>query len=80
MTKSKSMATEETGINEYLEANGIEPVKPTLANTSFSSGRTAVTHHCAGPLPQPTAGRDTFRAAHTERPADRKLEGRGDAG
>lgn len=75
VTKSKSMATEETGINEYLEANGIEPIETDLGEYIIQLRGEPPSHIIAPAIhlnKQQVA--DTFRAAHTERPADRKLE------
>jgi len=75
VTKSKSMATEEAGINEYLEANGIEPIETDLGEYIIQLRKEPPSHIIAPAIhlnKQQVA--DTFRAAHTDRAADRKLE------
>lgn len=75
VTKSKSMATEETGINDYLEANGIEPIETDLGEYIIQLRGEPPSHIIAPAIhlnKQQVA--DTFRDAHTNRPADRPLE------
>lgn len=75
VTKSKSMATEEVGINEYLEANGIEPVETDLGEYIIQLRKEPPSHIIAPAIHlNKHQVADTFRAAHTGRPAGRKLE------
>ena len=47
--KSKSMVSEEMGLNEILEAAGIEAVETDLGEYIIQlAGRNALSHHCAG--------------------------------
>ena len=75
VTKSKSMVSEEMGINEHLKANGIDPIETDLGEYIIQLRDEPPSHIIAPAIhldKQQVA--DTFRKAHTARPAHRKLE------
>ena len=75
VTKSKSMATEEAGINDYLEAHGIEPVETDLGEYIIQLRKEPPSHII---MPAIHLNRqqvaNTFRSAHDHLPPERKLE------
>ncbi|MEQ8667262.1 MAG: LutB/LldF family L-lactate oxidation iron-sulfur protein [Rhodospirillales bacterium] len=75
VTKSKSMATEEIGLNDYLEEHGIEPVETDLGEYIIQLRKEPPSHII---MPAIHLNRqqvaDTFRAAHDHLPPGRKLE------
>ncbi|HTR16389.1 MAG TPA: lactate utilization protein B [Acetobacteraceae bacterium] len=77
VTKGKSMASEEIGLNEHLEAHGIEPVETDLGEYVLQLRREPPSHIIA---PAFHLNREdweaSFRAAHTDLPADRVFQER----
>ncbi len=75
VTKSKSMVSEECGINEHLAANGIEPVETDLGEYIIQLREEPPSHIIAPAIHlNKRQVAETFRAAHADRPADRALE------
>ena len=73
-TKSKSMIGEELAINDYLEQNGVRPVETDLGEYIIQLRREPPSHIIAPAIHLSLAQvADTFRAAHTDRPAGRTL-------
>ncbi|SDB34293.1 LutB/LldF family L-lactate oxidation iron-sulfur protein [Bauldia litoralis] len=74
VTKGKSMIAEEIGLNEYLEEHGIEPVETDLGEYIIQLRHEGPSHIIA---PAVHLNKDqveeSFRAAHTDLPADRDL-------
>ncbi|MDA8051480.1 MAG: LutB/LldF family L-lactate oxidation iron-sulfur protein [Rhodospirillales bacterium] len=79
VTKGKSMISEEIGINDFLEANGITPVETDLGEYIVQLGHEPPSHIIA---PAFHLNRDDwearFRAAHKDLPADRVFRERRD--
>ena len=79
VTKGKSMISEELGINEHLEAHGITPVETDLGEYILQVRHEAPSHIIA---PAFHLNREdweaSFRAAHTDLPADRVFHERRD--
>jgi L-lactate dehydrogenase complex protein LldF len=79
VTKGKSMISEEIGINEHLERNGIEPVETDLGEYIIQLRHEAPSHIIA---PAFHLNREdweaSFRKSHTELPADRVFHERRD--
>jgi L-lactate dehydrogenase complex protein LldF len=79
VTKGKSMLSEECGINEHLEQHGITPVETDLAEYILQLRKEPPSHIVA---PAFHLNRDdweaSFRAAHTDLPADRVFSERRD--
>ena len=75
VTKGKSMIAEEVGLNDHLEANGIEPVETDLGEYIIQL-RHEPPSHIIAPAVHVTKEqvRDDFLANHTHLPADRSLE------
>jgi L-lactate dehydrogenase complex protein LldF len=73
-TKGKSMVAEEIGLNEFLEANGIEPVETDLGEYIIQLRREPPSHIIAPAvhLTKEQVEAD-FRRAHTGLPLDRDL-------
>ena len=74
VTKGKSMISEEIGLNEHLEANGIEPVETDLGEYIIQL-RGEVPSHIIAPavhVNQDQVEAD-FRRVHTHLPAERDL-------
>jgi L-lactate dehydrogenase complex protein LldF len=70
VTKGKSMISEEIGLNEHLEANGVTRWRPTSANTSSScAARRRATSSRRPSTSTRTRSRPTFRRVHTHLPA-----------
>lgn len=74
-TKGKTMIGEEIGINDFLEANGIEPVETDLGEYIIQL-RHETPSHIIGPALHVTKKQveETFRAAHTDLDPKRNLE------
>ena len=79
VTKGKSMISEELGINEHLERNGIEPVETDLGEYIIQLRHEAPSHIIA---PAFHLNREdweaSFRKAHTDLPPDRVFHERRD--
>ncbi|MBX6745461.1 MAG: lactate utilization protein, partial [Acetobacteraceae bacterium] len=79
VTKGKSMISEELGINEHLEANGIQPVETDLGEYILQLRKEAPSHIIA---PAFHLNREDweadFRRMHTDLPADRVFHERRD--
>jgi L-lactate dehydrogenase complex protein LldF len=74
VTKGKSMVAEEIGLNEHLEANGIEPVETDLGEYIIQL-RHEPPSHIIAPAVHVTKEQveGDFRRVHTGLPADRDL-------
>jgi len=74
VTKGKSMITEEAGINEHLEANGIEPIETDLGEYIIQL-RDEPPSHIIAPAIHLSKEQvaDTFVAEHTDFAPDRDL-------
>lgn len=75
VAKSKSMISEEIGINAYLEENGVEPVETDLGEYIIQLRKEPPSHIIAPAIhlsKQQVA--DTFREAHTDLDETRSLE------
>jgi L-lactate dehydrogenase complex protein LldF len=74
VTKGKSMVAEEIGLNEHLEANGIEPVETDLGEYIIQL-RHEPPSHIIAPSVHLTKEQveSDFRRAHSDLPADRDL-------
>ncbi|NKC30450.1 lactate utilization protein B [Falsiroseomonas selenitidurans] len=79
VTKGKSMISEELGINEHLEAHGIEPVETDLGEYILQI-RKEPPSHIIGPAFHLNREdwESTFREMHTELPRDRVFHERSD--
>ncbi len=79
VTKGKSMISEELGVNEHLEANGIQPVETDLGEYILQVRHETPSHIIA---PAFHLNREdweaSFRAAHTDLPPDRVFHERRD--
>ncbi len=79
VTKGKSMISEELGINDHLEANGITPVETDLGEYILQLRHETPSHIIA---PAFHLNREdweaSFRAAHTDLPAERVFRERRD--
>lgn len=75
VTKGKTMIGEEIGINDHLEANGIEPVETDLGEYIIQLRKEPPSHIIA-PAIHVTKEQvaDAFRAAHTDLDPNRSLE------
>ena len=75
VTKGKTMVGEEIGINDFLEANGIEPVETDLGEYIIQL-RHETPSHIIGPALHVTKRQveETFRKAHTDLEAGRNLD------
>jgi L-lactate dehydrogenase complex protein LldF len=78
-TKGKSMVSEEIGLNDYLAANGVEPMETDLGEYIVQLRHEPPSHIIA---PAFHLNREdwvaSFRRAHTDLPADRVLAERSD--
>lgn len=74
VTKGKSMVAEETGLNDFLEANGVAPVETDLGEYIIQLRRETPSHIVA-PAVHLTQGQveDTFRQHHTHLEPGRPL-------
>ncbi|MEX2408260.1 MAG: LutB/LldF family L-lactate oxidation iron-sulfur protein [Rhodovibrionaceae bacterium] len=74
VTKGKSMIAEEIGLNEFLEAKGIEPIETDLGEYIIQLRREPPSHIIA-PAIHLTKEQvaDDFRRVHDKLPADRQL-------
>ncbi len=79
VTKGKSMISEELGINEHLERNGIQPIETDLGEYIIQLRKESPSHIIA---PAFHLNREDweaqFRASHTDLPADRVFAERRD--
>ena len=79
VTKGKSMISEEIALNDYLEANGVQPVETDLGEYILQLRHEAPSHIIA---PAIHLNREdwerAFRKAHTDRPSDRRFAERRD--
>ena len=74
VTKGKTMIAEEIGLNDYLEANGIEPVETDLGEYIIQLRREPPSHIIAPAIHVTTEGvAKAFREHHTHLPPDRPL-------
>jgi len=75
VTKSKSMIGEEVGINDFLEANGIEPIETDLGEYIIQL-RNEPPSHIIAPAIHLSKEQiaDTFREKHQDREPNRPLE------
>jgi L-lactate dehydrogenase complex protein LldF len=79
VTKGKSMVTEEIALNEFLEDNGIAPVETDLGEYILQLREEAPSHIIAPAFHLNREDwEETFRAAHTDLPADRIFRERRD--
>ena len=75
VTKGKSMVAEEIGLNDYLEANGVEPVETDLGEYIIQLRHEPPSHIIAPAIHvNKEEVADAFRAAHAHLPAGRALE------
>ncbi|WP_207539757.1 LutB/LldF family L-lactate oxidation iron-sulfur protein [Sabulicella rubraurantiaca] len=79
VTKGKSMISEELGINEHLEAHGIQPVETDLGEYILQL-RNEPPSHIIGPAFHLNREdwEESFRASHTDLPKDRVFHERRD--
>jgi L-lactate dehydrogenase complex protein LldF len=74
VTKGKSMIAEEIALNDHLENNGITPVETDLGEYIIQLRHEPPSHIIAPAIHlMKEQVADSFRAAHTELPADRPL-------
>ena len=74
VTKGKSMIAEEIGLNEHLEANGVEPVETDLGEYIIQLRHEGPSHIIAPAVHLTQAQvEESFRKAHTALPTDRDL-------
>lgn len=79
VTKGKSMVSEELGINEHLEANGIEPVETDLGEYILQLRKEPPSHIIAPAFHLNREDwEESFRKSHTDLPADRVFSERRD--
>jgi L-lactate dehydrogenase complex protein LldF len=79
VTKGKSMISEELGINEHLERNGVQPVETDLGEYIIQLRREAPSHIIAPAFHLNREDwEEQFRRSHTDLPADRVLDERRD--
>ncbi|MDH5750515.1 MAG: LutB/LldF family L-lactate oxidation iron-sulfur protein, partial [Rhodospirillales bacterium] len=75
VTKGKSMITEEIGVNEYLEENGVRPVETDLGEYIIQLRREAPSHLIAPAIHlSKDQIADSFRHSHGQLDAARPLE------
>jgi L-lactate dehydrogenase complex protein LldF len=75
VTKGKSMVSEEIGLNEFLEANGIVPVETDLGEYIIQIRGESPSHIIAPAIHVSKAQVEAdFRRVHTHLPADRNLD------
>jgi L-lactate dehydrogenase complex protein LldF len=73
-TKGKSMIAEEIGLNDHLQANGVEPVETDLGEYIIQLRGEAPSHIIAPAVHLPKLQVEAeFRRVHTHLPADRDL-------
>jgi L-lactate dehydrogenase complex protein LldF len=74
VTKGKSMISEEIGLNDFLEGQGITPVETDLGEYIIQLRHEPPSHIIAPAIHvRKEMVADSFRATHTHRPADRDL-------
>ncbi|WP_135465741.1 lactate utilization protein B [Crenalkalicoccus roseus] len=79
VTKGKSMISEELGINDHLEANGITPVETDLGEYILQLRREPPSHIIAPAFHLNREDwEESFRRSHTDLPADRVFAERRD--
>ncbi|OJY65875.1 MAG: iron-sulfur cluster-binding protein [Rhodospirillales bacterium 70-18] len=79
VTKGKSMISEEIGINDHLEAHGIEPVETDLGEYILQLRKEPPSHIIAPAFHLNREDwEESFRASHTDLPADRVFNERRD--
>jgi L-lactate dehydrogenase complex protein LldF len=79
VTKGKSMVTEEIALNDFLEANGVQPVETDLGEYILQLRAEAPSHIIAPAFHLNREDwEETFRAAHTDLPVDRVFRERRD--
>ncbi|CAH2600820.1 Lactate utilization protein B [Rhodovastum atsumiense] len=79
VTKGKSMISEELGINDHLEQNGITPVETDLGEYIIQLRREPPSHIIAPAFHLNREDwEESFRASHTDLPADRVFSDRRD--
>jgi L-lactate dehydrogenase complex protein LldF len=79
VTKGKSMASEEIGLNDHLAANGIEPVETDLGEYILQLRHEPPSHIIAPAFHLNREDwEESFRRAHTELPPDRSFAERRD--
>ena len=79
VTKGKSMVTEEIGLNDYLEANGITPVETDLGEYILQLRHETPSHIIAPAFHLNREDwEESFRQAHTDLPLDRVFHERRD--
>ncbi|MCX7354011.1 MAG: LutB/LldF family L-lactate oxidation iron-sulfur protein [Alphaproteobacteria bacterium] len=75
VTKGKSMVAEEIGLNDYLEANGVEPIETDLGEYIIQLRHEPPSHIIAPAIHvNKEEVADAFRAAHTHLPHERVLD------
>ncbi|HXH03361.1 MAG TPA: LutB/LldF family L-lactate oxidation iron-sulfur protein [Candidatus Competibacteraceae bacterium] len=75
VTKGKSMVTEEIALNEYLEANGVQPIETDLGEYIIQLRGEHPSHIIAPAIHlNKEQVAEAFRARHTERDPGRPLE------
>ncbi len=75
VTKGKSMISEEIGINDFLEGEGIEPIETDLGEYIIQLRNEAPSHIIAPAVHVlKEQVEEDFRATHTHLPEDRNLE------
>jgi len=75
VTKGKSMVSEEIGLNQFLEQNGIEPVETDLGEYIIQIRGEAPSHIIAPAIHVSKAQVEAdFRRVHTHLPVDRNLD------
>jgi L-lactate dehydrogenase complex protein LldF len=79
VTKGKSMISEEIGVNDHLEANGIRPVETDLGEYIIQHRKEHPSHIIAPAFHLNREDwEDTFRRSHTDLPRDRVFSERRD--
>lgn len=76
VTKGKSMVSEEIGLNDYLQANGLVPVETDLGEYIIQLRHELPSHIIAPAIHlNKEQVADSFREHHRDLPADRRLDG-----
>jgi L-lactate dehydrogenase complex protein LldF len=74
VTKGKSMISEEIGLNDFLQGQGITPIETDLGEYIIQLRNEPPSHIIAPAIHvRKEMVADSFRATHTQRPADRDL-------
>lgn len=75
VTKGKSMIAEEIALNDHLEAHGIQPIETDLGEYIIQLRHEAPSHIIAPAIHvRKEMVAESFRATHTDLPADRPLD------